>query len=57
MDVDELTVAVLSENPSVGLRAALALRRLSERVEANQVALARRPGAAATACTSPASWA
>jgi hypothetical protein len=28
----------------VGLRAALALRRLAERVEANQVAVARRQG-------------
>jgi biotin operon repressor len=28
----------------VGLRAVLALRRLAERVEANQVALARRQG-------------
>jgi DNA-directed RNA polymerase specialized sigma24 family protein len=44
MNVDELTMAVISEDPSVGLRAALALRRLSERVEANQVALARRHG-------------
>jgi DNA-binding NtrC family response regulator len=31
-------------DPAVGLRAVLALRRLAERVEAEQVALARRQG-------------
>ncbi len=31
-------------DPAVGLRAALALRRLAERVEAEQVALARDQG-------------
>jgi hypothetical protein len=35
---------VSSDDPAVGLRAVLALRRLAERVEANQVALARRQG-------------
>jgi hypothetical protein len=44
MEMDEITTAVTSEDPSVGLRAALALRRLAERVEANQVAVARRQG-------------
>jgi hypothetical protein len=44
MNGDDLTAAVTSENPAVGLRAALALRRLAERVEANQVAVARRQG-------------
>ena len=44
MDFDELTTAVTSEDPSLGLRAALALRRLAERVEANQVAIARDKG-------------
>jgi hypothetical protein len=44
MDVDDLAAAATSENPAVGLRAALALRRLAERVEANQVAVARRQG-------------
>jgi hypothetical protein len=44
MNVDDLTAAATSENPAVGLRAALALRRLAERVEANQVAVARRRG-------------
>jgi hypothetical protein len=32
------------DNPSVGLRAVLALRRLAERVEAEQVARARDQG-------------
>ena len=44
MTVDDLAAAATSENPAVGLRAALALRRLAERVEANQVAVARRQG-------------
>ncbi|MGA2453134.1 MAG: helix-turn-helix domain-containing protein [Solirubrobacteraceae bacterium] len=44
MDIDEITAAVTSEDPLVGLRAALALRRLAERVEASQVAVARRQG-------------
>jgi hypothetical protein len=44
MDLDELSSAVSSDDPAVGLRAVLALRRLAERVEANQVALARRQG-------------
>jgi hypothetical protein len=42
--VDDLATAATSEDPAVGLRAALALRRLAERVEANQVAVARREG-------------
>jgi hypothetical protein len=44
MNVDDLVAVATSENPAVGLRAALALRRLAERVEANQVAVARRQG-------------
>jgi hypothetical protein len=44
MDLEELSSAVSSDDPAVGLRAVLALRRLAERVEANQVALARRQG-------------
>ena len=44
MNGDNLAAAAISENPAVGLRAALALRRLAERVEANQVAVARRQG-------------
>jgi hypothetical protein len=44
MTIDELTTAATAEDPAVGLRAALALRRLAERVEANQVAVARSEG-------------
>jgi hypothetical protein len=44
MDIDQLPAAATSDDPAVGLRAALALRRLAERVEANQVAVARRQG-------------
>ncbi len=44
MNIDELATATTSDDPVVGLRAALALRRLAERVEANQVAVARRKG-------------
>ncbi len=44
MNVNDLAAAATSQNPAVGLRAALALRRLAERVEANQVAVARRQG-------------
>ena len=44
MDGDEITAAVDTDDPGVGLRAALALRRLAERVEAQHVAAARRAG-------------
>jgi hypothetical protein len=44
MDLDQLSAAIASDDPAVGLRAVLALRRLAERVEANQVALARTQG-------------
>ncbi len=44
MDVDQITTAIASGEPSIGLRAALALHRLAERVEADQVAAARRQG-------------
>jgi hypothetical protein len=36
--------AVNSDDPAVGLRASLALHRLAERVEAGHVALARQQG-------------
>jgi hypothetical protein len=36
--------AVASEDPFVGLRAVVALRRLADRVEATQVAAARQRG-------------
>jgi hypothetical protein len=44
MDVDEIAAAVASGDPAIGLRAAVALRRLAERVEASQVAAARMQG-------------
>jgi hypothetical protein len=44
MDVDEIATAIAAGDPSMGLRAALALQRLAERVEADQAAAARRQG-------------
>jgi hypothetical protein len=44
MDVDHITSAVVTDDPALGLRAAVALRRLAERVEADQVSVARRRG-------------
>jgi hypothetical protein len=44
VDVNEIASAVVSDDPELGLRAAVALRRLAERVEANQVVVARRRG-------------
>jgi hypothetical protein len=44
MDVGEISAAIESEDPAQGLRAALALHRLAERVEADQVAVARAQG-------------
>ncbi|HEY8721050.1 hypothetical protein [Pengzhenrongella sp.] len=42
MDSDQLSAALASDDPAIGFRAVLALRRLAEQVEANQVAVARR---------------
>jgi len=44
MDVAEIAIAINSEDPALALRAAPALHRLAERVEASQVAAARRKG-------------
>jgi hypothetical protein len=44
MDVQDLHLSLSSDDPAVGLRASLALHRLAERVEANQVAAAREKG-------------
>jgi hypothetical protein len=44
MNIDEITEAIGSEDPAHGLRAALALHRIAERVEADQVAVARGQG-------------
>ena len=40
----DLSAALAAGDPAVGLRGVLALRRLAERVEAQQVALAREQG-------------
>ena len=44
MDISQLTSSIQSDDPVIGLRAVLALRRLAEQVEATQVALARQEG-------------
>jgi len=44
MDVDHISSALVADDPALGLRAAVALRRLAERVEADQVSVARRRG-------------
>lgn len=44
MNTEEISAAVKSEDPARGLRAALALHRLAERIEAEQVAAARQQG-------------
>jgi hypothetical protein len=41
---EELSTALRSEDPAVGFRAVLALRRLAEQVEIQQVASAREHG-------------
>jgi len=44
MHLDEITEAIGSEDPAKGLRAALSLHRIAERVEAHQVEVARSHG-------------
>ena len=44
MNVEENGDGVIADDPEVGLRASLALRRLAERVEASHVAAAREAG-------------
>jgi hypothetical protein len=44
MDVERSPSTSTPDDPATGLRAVLALRRLAERVEADQVAGARRAG-------------
>jgi hypothetical protein len=43
-DAEQLSEAIASSDPAVGLRGVLALRRLAERVEAEQVRAARSEG-------------
>jgi hypothetical protein len=44
MNTEDIASAITSNDPSLGLRAALALHRLAERVEADHVASAREKG-------------
>ena len=44
MNAEDIASAIASDDPLLGLRASLALHRLAERVEANQVASAREKG-------------
>jgi hypothetical protein len=44
MNAADIASAVASDDPSLGLRASLALHRLAERVEADNVASARAQG-------------
>jgi hypothetical protein len=44
MDVHQLSTGIASDDPAVGLRAVVALRRLADQVESAQVAAARRSG-------------
>ena len=44
MDIETLSANLSSDDPTIGLRASLALHRLAERVEANHVASAREKG-------------
>ena len=44
MDIEKLSVNLSSDDPAIGLRASLALHRLAERVEADQVRSAREKG-------------
>jgi hypothetical protein len=44
MKAEDIVSAIASDDASLGLRAALALRRLAERVEADHVAAARKQG-------------
>jgi hypothetical protein len=44
MNAEDITSAIASNDPLVGLRASLALHRLAERVEADHVRSAREKG-------------
>jgi hypothetical protein len=44
MNLEDISTAVAAEDPAQGLRAAVALHRLAERVEATNVVVARRRG-------------
>jgi hypothetical protein len=44
VNIEDLALNLSSDDPTVGLRASLALHRLAERIEANQVWAARKLG-------------
>jgi len=44
MNAEDVAAAIVSNDPSLGLRASQALHRLAERVEASHVAAAREKG-------------
>lgn len=44
MDLNRTAIEAASEDPAVGLRAVVALRRLTDRLEVIQVTAARRAG-------------
>ncbi len=44
MNAEDIAAVITSDDPSVGLRASLALHRLAERVEADHVTSAREKG-------------
>lgn len=44
MDIENISQNLSSDDPALGLRASLALHRLAERVEAQNVAAARAKG-------------
>lgn len=44
MELSQLATGISSDDPAVGLRAVVALRRLAEQVEASQVIAARHGG-------------
>jgi hypothetical protein len=44
MDLAQLSTGIGADDPAVGLRAVVALRRLADQVEATHVAAARRAG-------------
>ncbi|HEY5437919.1 MAG TPA: hypothetical protein VIJ99_03380 [Acidimicrobiales bacterium] len=44
MNIEEFSANVSSDDPALGIRAALALHRLAERVETSHVAFAREKG-------------
>ena len=44
MNLAQLSTGIAADDPAVGLRAVVALRRLADQVEATHVAAARRAG-------------